>query len=90
LFYYPILSIEIVLTISGILLFAFTYFAIRGLKNTETGVTFNPDHFTKKNAFLNAETLISSQLGMQPQTITESQMEFGGVNYSADGCGDKF
>jgi hypothetical protein len=22
----------------------------------------------------------SSQLGMQPQTITESQMEFGGVN----------
>jgi hypothetical protein len=75
LFYYPILSIEIVLTIGGILLFAFTYFAIKGLKNTETGS--HSDCFTKKMLFLNAETLISSQLGMQPQTTTESQMEFG-------------
>jgi hypothetical protein len=40
LFYYPILSIEIAFTIGVILLFAFTYFAIRRRKNKETGVTF--------------------------------------------------
>jgi cell division protein FtsW (lipid II flippase) len=90
LFYYPILSIEIILPIDGILLFAFTYLTIRRLKNKETGVTFKPDRFTKTNAFLNPETLISSQLGMQPQTITESQMEFGGGDFSGDGSGGKF
>jgi hypothetical protein len=37
LFYYPILSIEIVLTIGGILLFATTYFAIKDLKTRKLG-----------------------------------------------------
>jgi hypothetical protein len=37
LFYYPILPAEMVFTIGGILLFTTTYFAIKGLKNRETG-----------------------------------------------------
>jgi hypothetical protein len=37
---------------------------------TETGVTSKPDRFTKQMLFLNAEILISSQLGMQPETTT--------------------
>jgi hypothetical protein len=40
-------------------------------------VTSKP--FYKTNAFLNAEILISSQLGMQPETTTKSQMELAEV-----------
>jgi uncharacterized membrane protein YgcG len=90
LFYYPILPNEMVFTIGGILLFSTTYFAIKGLKNKETGVTSKPDRFTKTDAFLNAEILISSQLGMQPETTTESQMEFGGGDFSGGGSSGEF
>jgi hypothetical protein len=48
-----------------------------------------PDRFTKTNAFLNAEILISSQLGMQPETTTKSQMEFGG-DFSGGGSSGEF
>ncbi|MEZ7499524.1 hypothetical protein QO200_12335 [Flavobacterium sp. Arc3] len=89
-FYYAVLPIEIVLTTGGLLLFAFTYFAIKKLKNKETEVTFKPNRFTKTNAFLNAEILISSQLGLKPETTTESNMEFGGGGFSGGGSGDSF
>lgn len=89
-FYYAVLPIEIVLTTGGLLLFSFTYFAIKKLKNKETGVTFKPNRFTKTNAFLNAEILISSQLGLKPETTTESNMEFGGGGFSGGGSGGEF
>jgi hypothetical protein len=84
------LSIEIILPVDGILLFAFTYLTIRRLKNKETGVTFKPDRFTKTNAFLNPEILLSSQLGLKPETTTESNIEFGGGDFSGDGSGGEF
>jgi hypothetical protein len=40
--------------------------------------------------FLNAEILISSQLGMQPETTTKSQMEFGGGDFSGGGSSGSF
>lgn len=89
-FYYAILPIEIALTLGGVLLFAFTYFVIKKLENKETGLTFKPDRFTKTNAFLNAEILIASQLGLKPETTTESNIEFGGGDFSGGGSGGSF
>jgi hypothetical protein len=89
-FYYPVLSLEIIFTIGGVLLFVFTYFTIKKLKNKETGITFKPNRFTKTNAYLNAEILISSQLGLKPETTTESNMEFGGGGFSGGGSGGEF
>jgi hypothetical protein len=85
LFYYPILPAEMVFTIGGILLFTTTYSAIKGLKRN--WVTSKPDRFTKQ-MLLNAEILISSQLGMQPETTTKSQMEFGGGDFSGGSSGE--
>jgi hypothetical protein len=89
-FYYAVLSLETLLTIAGILLFAFSYFAIKKLKNNATGITFQPSRFTNAKAFLNAEALIASQLGLQPETVQESLMEFGGGEFSGGGSGGKF
>jgi hypothetical protein len=63
--YHSVLLIETFLTIVGLLLFAFTFFAIKKIKNNTTGITFKPDHFTNAKAFINAEALIASQLGLQ-------------------------
>ncbi|MGO4819128.1 hypothetical protein [Flavobacterium sp. W22_SRS_FP1] len=89
-FYYAVLSIEGFLTIAGLVLFAFTYFAIKKLKNNTTGITFKPDRFTNANAFINAEALIVSQLGLQPETVQESNLEFGGGDFSGGGSGGEF
>ncbi|WP_339920028.1 hypothetical protein [uncultured Flavobacterium sp.] len=89
-FYYAVLPIEIALTLGGVLLFAFTYFAIKKFKNKETGITFKPDRLTKTNAFLNAEILIASQLGLKPETTTESNIEFGGGDFSGGGSSGTF
>jgi uncharacterized membrane protein YgcG len=89
-FYYPILSMEIIFTISGVLLFSFTYLAIKKLKDKETGFTFKPDRFAKTNTFLDAEILISSQLGLKPETSTGSNIEFGGGDFSGGGSGGSF
>jgi hypothetical protein len=90
LYYYPILPSEVLLACGGFILFIATYFTIKRLGNKETGVTSKPDRFTKTNAFLNAEILISSQLGMQHETTTDSQMEFGGGEFSGGGSGGEF
>ena len=66
-FYYAILPIESALTLAGIVLFAFTYFSIKKIKGKETGITFQPDRFTKGNALATAEILIASQLGSKPE-----------------------
>lgn len=89
-FYYSILPIEIALTLGGIFLFAFTYFVINKLKDKEAGVTFKPSCFTKTNTFLNAEILIASQLGLKPETTTESNIEFGGGDFSGGGSSGSF
>lgn len=89
-FYYAILPIETFLTIAGLLLFACTYFAMKKLKNKATGITFRLDRFTKANAFMNSEALIASQLGLKPETILESDMEFGGGGFSGGGSGGEF
>lgn len=89
-FYYAVLPIETFLTIAGLLLFAFTYFAINKLKHKETGITFRPDRFTNSNAFMNAETLIASQLGLKPETVQESDMKFGGGGFSGGGSSGEF
>lgn len=89
-FYYPILPMEIIFTIGGILLFVFTYFAIKKLKNKENGLTFKPDRLTKTKTFLNAEILIASQLGLKPETTTESNIEFGGGDFSGGGSSGTF
>jgi len=89
-FYYPILSIQIILTIGGVLLFVLTYLAIKKLKDKETGITFKPDRFSKTNTFLDAEILISSQLGLKPETSTGSNIEFDGGEFSGGGSSGKF
>lgn len=89
-FYYAVLPIETFLTIAGLLLFAFTYFAINKLKHKVTGITFRPDRFTNSNAFVNAETLIASQLGLKPETVQESDMKFGGGSFSGGGSSGEF
>lgn len=89
-FYYPILSIEIILTIGGVLLFVLTYLAIKKLKDKETGITFKPDRFSKTNTFLDAEILTSSQLGLKPETSTGSNIEFSGGEFSGGGSSGKF
>lgn len=89
-FYYAVLSIETFLTIAGLVLFAWTYFSIKKLKDKETGITFRPDLFTNANASINAEALIVSQLGLQPETVRESNMEFGGGGFSGGGSGGEF
>jgi hypothetical protein len=40
-------------------------------------ITFQPDRFTSK-AFMNAEALIASLAWLKPETVQESNMEFGG------------
>ncbi|MBP6145677.1 MAG: hypothetical protein KA463_00605 [Flavobacterium sp.] len=90
-FYYSILPIETVLTIGGLFLFAFTYFAIKRIKNNTTGITFQPDRFTPANAIGNAEALITSQVGLNPEIKTpQSPMEFGGGDFSGGGSGGSY
>ncbi|MFV8362950.1 hypothetical protein ACNQGO_06115 [Flavobacterium sp. ZT3P35] len=89
-FYYSVLPIEIALTIGGLVLFAFTFFAIKKIKNNTTGVTFQPDRFSQGNLFGTAEILLASQLGLKPETTVESPMEFGDGGFSGGGSGGSF
>ncbi|CAH0335646.1 hypothetical protein FVB9288_01294 [Flavobacterium sp. CECT 9288] len=86
-FYYAVLSVEIALTIGGLILFAFTFFAIKKIKNNTNGVTFQPDRFSQGNLFGTAEILMATQLGLKPETTVESPMEFGGGDFSGGGSG---
>lgn len=89
-FYYEFLPIGIALTMGGLFLFAFTYFTIKKIKNNATGITFRPDRFTNANAFMNAEAVIISQLGLKPEITQKSDMKFGGGDFSGGGSGGKF
>ncbi|MES2573547.1 MAG: hypothetical protein V4572_01265 [Bacteroidota bacterium] len=85
--YHHVLPPEIALTIGGLALFAFTYFAIKKTKSNETGLTFKADRFSDPNAFGNLQTLVvASQFGLKPEVkAEESPMDFGGGGFSGGG-----
>jgi hypothetical protein len=63
-------------------LFVFTYFAIKNSKQRNWTYIQKTDRFTKKtNAFECRNTKVS-QLGLKPETTTESNIEFGGGDFS--------
>ncbi|WP_281225769.1 hypothetical protein [Flavobacterium aquiphilum] len=90
--YHHILPPEMGLTIGGLVLFAFTYFAIKKTKHNETGITFKPDRFNNPNAFANLQVLVAaSQFGLKPEVkVEESPMEFGGGGFSGGGSEGTF
>lgn len=90
--YHHVLPPEVALTIGGLVLFAFTYFAIKKTKFNETGITFKADRFTDPNAFSNLQTLVAaSQFGIEPEIKAEdSPMEFGGGGFSGGGSNGEF
>ncbi|QZK90234.1 hypothetical protein K5V07_06890 [Flavobacterium sp. CHNK8] len=89
-FYYAVLPVEIALTIGGLVLFAFTFFAIKKIKNNTNGVTFQPDRFSHGNLFGTAEIFMATQLGLKPETTVESPMEFGDGDFSGGGSGGSY
>ncbi len=90
--YHHVLPTEVALTLSGIILFAIAFFAIRKLKNKESGITFMPDRFQSTNTLLQFETIASAtQFGLKPEIKTpESNMEFGGGGFSGGGAGSEY
>ena len=90
--YHHVLPPEIALTIGGLVVFAFTYFAIKKTKYNETGITFKADRFTNPNAFANLQVLVAaSQFGIKPEAkVKESPMEFGDGGFSGGGSGGEF
>lgn len=90
--YYYILPPEIALTVGGLVLFCFTYFAIKKTKFNETGITFKLDRFTNPSDFAHLQTLVvASQFGIDQEVKTEqSPMEFGGGEYSGGGSTGEF
>ncbi|HJS01753.1 MAG TPA: hypothetical protein VJ780_12545 [Flavobacterium sp.] len=90
-YYHQILPIEIALILGGLLLFAIAYFSIKKIKDKTSGITFQPDRFINSGDFINAEALIlTSQLGLKPETTIESPMEFGGGDFSGGGSSGSF
>ena len=90
--YHHVLPPEAALTIGGLALFTFTYFAIKKTKYKETGITFKADRFSDPNAFSNLQTLAAaSQFGLKPEAkVEESPMEYGGGGFSGGGSGSSF
>lgn len=90
--YYHVLPPEVALTIGGIVVFAFTYFAIKKTKHNETGITFKEDRFANPNAFANLQTLVvASQFGIKQEVkVEESPMKFGDGGFSGGGSGGEF
>jgi hypothetical protein len=90
--YHHVLPPEVALTIGGMIVFVFTYFAIKRTKNNETGITFKADRFTNPNAFANLQTLVvASQFGIKPEAkVEESPMKFGDGGFSGGGSSEEF
>jgi hypothetical protein len=90
--YHHVLPPEVALTIGGLIVFVFTYFAIKKTKHNESGITFKADRFTNPNSFANLQVLVTaSQFGIKPEaTVAESPMEFGGGGFSGGGSGGEF
>jgi hypothetical protein len=90
--YHHVLPTEVALTASGILMFTIAYFAIRKLKNKESGITFMADRFESSNTLLQLETIASAaQFGLKPEIkAPESNLEFGGGGFSGGGAGSVY
>ena len=89
--YYPIVSIEVALTLGGLIIFAIAYFSIKKLKDKTTGTTFQPDRFINSNDFMHTEALIlTAQFGLKPENSVNSPMEFGGGGFSGGGSEGSF
>ena len=87
-YYHSVLPIEFALTLGGIVLFAIAFFAIKYLKNKQTGITFVQDRYNNKSIILNAQALvINSQMNT---AVPEQNMEFGGGEFSGGGAGENF
>lgn len=90
-YYYSLLPIEIALSIGGLVLFFFSYFIIKKIKEKETGISFKTDKFMDSNALTNAEILLTAtQIGMKPSAVDESKMKFGGGDFSGGGSSGSF
>lgn len=91
-YYHHFIPTEIALTLGGLALFTFAYFTIKKLKEKETGITFKPDHLDAYQSIINAETLIvASQFGMKAESqAPNSDMEFGGGDFSGGGSGGSY
>lgn len=89
-FYYHILPIEVALLLGGALLFALAWFAIKKLKDKETGVTFKIARGSEIDILANFEALIvTSQVDLKPME-SNSKMPFGGGGFSGGGAGESF
>jgi hypothetical protein len=90
--YHHVLPTEVALTVSGIILFVIAFFAIRKLKNKESGITFMANRFESSNTLLQLETIASAaQFGLKPEIkAPESNMEFGGGGFSGGGAGSEY
>ncbi len=90
--YHHVLPPEVALTLSGLLLFVIAFFAIKKLKNKESGITFMADRFESSNTLLQLETIASvAQFGLKPEIkAPDSTMEFGGGGFSGGGAGNEF
>lgn len=90
--YHHVLPPEVALTLAGILLFAIAFFAIRKLKNKESGITFMPDRFESTSTLLQFETIASAaQFGLKSEIKTpDSNIEFGGGGFSGGGAGSEY
>ena len=91
LYYYAILPLETVLVLGGILLFLTSYFSIKKLRDSTTGLTFQPDRGNKSSQILDAQAfLINSNIQTKAPASPESKMPFGGGGFSGGGSGESF
>jgi hypothetical protein len=89
-FYHSLLPIEIALTLGGVVLFSIAFVAMKLFKKKTENITFEADRNNKESMFLNAQSLIvNSAINVQP-VGTNSDMEFGGGQFSGGGAGENF
>lgn len=90
-FYYQLLPLEIAFIVAGVLLFGFSYWAIRKWKDKTTGITFQPDRSADSHFLLNAQALIvTSQIPAKGMPVSEDKMPFGGGGFSGGGAGGNY
>lgn len=89
-FYHHLLPVEAALILGGVILFAIAYFAIRKLKDKETGLTFKPARGSETDILSNLEALATiSQIDVKAPE-SNSKMPFGGGGFSGGGAGESF
>lgn len=89
--YYSVVPVEVALLLGGIVLFGISYGCIRKLKHKESGITFERDRFSDKNALLYAQAVIvNSQVNVKPASIDHGDMPFGGGGFSGGGSSETY